>query len=293
MVNDKKNKDNKNIDEQEVLDQYFDFNKLYDTNENQQEAKELNKSENYIDSLEKKMDKITDTNNFRNSMHNNKVQKNFSEKNVSTIDIFESKQEADKEYQEMPQMSKDEIISLLESALYVVGNEGLSIADLKKLTGLTAVELRKILKNYNEDLEKDPVRGICVKNFGDRYKLFSKACNREKLSNLITVKYRNPLSQKVMETLAIIAYNQPCTKSIIEKIRLKDPTSSIDKLIDLELVCEAGRADTIGRPILYTVTHKFYDIFGIKNVSDLPKINLDQIFQEEDFSFFDTTKFNN
>ncbi len=182
--------------------------------------------------------------------------------------------------------------SLIESAMYVCGNEGLSITDLKRLTGASSADIKKILKDWTEQLEKDQTRGISIKNYGERYKLFSKAENREELSKLITIKYRNPLSSKVMETLAIIAYNQPCTRAIIEDVRAKDPTATIQKLIDLGLVAEAGRADTPGRPLLYTVTHKFYDIFGIKNLSELPKINVDQPFEDSDVSFFDTTRFN-
>ncbi len=182
--------------------------------------------------------------------------------------------------------------SLIESAMYVCGNEGLSITDLKRLTGASSGDIKKIMKDWTEQLDKDQTRGISIKNYGERYKLFSKAENREELSKLITIKYRNPLSSKVMETLAIIAYNQPCTRAIIEDVRAKDPTATIQKLIDLGLVAEAGRADTPGRPLLYTVTHKFYDIFGIKNLSELPKINVDQPFEDSDVSFFDTTRFN-
>lgn len=184
------------------------------------------------------------------------------------------------------------IKSLLESAFYVVGNEGISINDLKHLTGVPSNIIRKILKTWTDELDKDESRGISIKNFGEKWKFFSKSKNREDLSKLITIKYRNPLSSKVMETLAIIAYNQPCTKSIIEDIRLKDPTIIVQKLLELNLINEAGRAEGPGRPILYTVSSKFYDIFGIKNVSDLPTINLDQPFQDEDISFFDTTRFN-
>ncbi len=182
--------------------------------------------------------------------------------------------------------------SLIESAMYVCGNEGLSITDLKRLTGASSGDIKKIMRDWTTQLDNDPARGISIKNYGERYKLFSKAENREELSRLITIKYRNPLSSKVMETLAIIAYNQPCTRAIIEDIRAKDPTATIQKLIDLGLVSEAGRADTPGRPLLYTVTHKFYDIFGIKNLSELPKINVDQPFEDSDVSFFDTTRFN-
>lgn len=187
--------------------------------------------------------------------------------------------------------SLNEIQSLIESALYVCGNEGLSLNDLKHLTELPANTIKKIMKEWMQQLDNDDSRGLAIKIFGDKYKFFSKPSNREKLSRLITIKYRNPLSTKVMETLAIIAYNQPCTKSIIQDIRAKDPSSSIERLLDLGLIVDAGRADSPGRPLLFTVSHKFYDIFGLKNLNELPIINLMQPFQDDDVSFFDTNRF--
>ncbi len=185
----------------------------------------------------------------------------------------------------------EKIKSIIESALYVVGQTGVSIGDLRRMTNASSALIKKILKDWSNELEKDSSRGILIKQFGDYYKFYSKPSNKEDLNKLITIKYKNPLSSKVMEVLAIIAYNQPCTKAIIEEIRLKDPTGTIQKLIDLGLVIDAGRASTPGCPILYTVTPKFYDIFGIKSLADLPKITIDQPYFDENTSFFDTTRF--
>ncbi len=185
----------------------------------------------------------------------------------------------------------EKIKSIIESALYVVGQTGVSIGDLRRMTNASSALIKKILKDWSSELERDASRGILIKQFGDYYKFYSKPTNKEDLNKLITIKYKNPLSSKVMEVLAIIAYNQPCTKAIIEDIRLKDPTGTIQKLIDLGLVIDAGRASTPGCPILYTVTPKFYDIFGIKSLSDLPKITIDQPYFDENTSFFDTTRF--
>lgn len=185
----------------------------------------------------------------------------------------------------------NKIKSIIESALYVVGQTGVSIGDLRRMTNASSATIKKIIKDWSNDLEKDSSRGILIKQFGDYYKFYSKPSNKEDLNKLITIKYKNPLSSKVMEVLAIIAYNQPCTKSIIEEIRLKDPSATIQKLIDLGLVIDAGRASTPGCPILYTVTPKFYDIFGIKSLSELPKISIDQPYFDENTSFFDTTRF--
>ena len=183
------------------------------------------------------------------------------------------------------------IKSIMESALFVAGNAGLGLSDLKKVTNISIKEIKKILKEWTKELENNSSRGINIMNYGERYKLFSKSSNRDSLSNLITIKYKNPLSARVMETLAIIAYNQPCTKSKVEEVREKDPTPAIQKLLELDLIAEAGRDTTPGKPFLYTVTHKFYDIFGIKNTSDLPSINIDQPLEDEDIDFFDSNRY--
>ncbi|MGL4947811.1 MAG: SMC-Scp complex subunit ScpB [Mycoplasma sp.] len=206
--------------------------------------------------------------------------------------LFEEKPSTPNVVEVKGDIDSSKVKSLIESALYVCGNEGISLNDIKKLTELHSTEIRKILKDMTNEYDNDQSRGITIKIFGERYKLMSKSENREDLSKLITLKYRNPLSNKVMETLAIIAYNQPCTKGIIQDIRGKDPTGAVQKLLDLELIIEAGRSDAPGRPFLYTVTHKFYNIFGIKNISDLPTINLEQPFLDEEVSFFDTNRIN-
>ena len=229
-----------------------------------------------------------------NIINNNQPSKNKSIDNKKIeneeITIFEKNDEL--KNVEVNELNDNELKSLMESAFYVYGGDGLSLSDLKRLTLCPVSSIKRILDKWIKELESDDSRGLTIKMFGEKYKFFTKEKNREQLSRLITVKYKNPLSQKVMETLAIIAYNQPCTKSIIEDIRGKDPTQVIMKLIDLGLVNEAGRSSGPGRPLLFTVTPKFYDIFGIKNLADLPTINLDQPFQDDDVSFFDTTRFN-
>lgn len=250
------------------------------------EFKSIGTIDNESENLISKKDKLA---NILNSPleENNKLSMDDNENNEVLFD----EQNIKNNEKIIESFSLNDIKSVIESALYVCGDEGLSLNDLKHLTELPANTIKKIMKEWMDQLNNDDTRGVSIKIFGDKYKFFSKPSNREKLSKLITIKYRNPLSTKVMETLAIIAYNQPCTKSIIQNIRTKDPTSSIERLLDVGLIVEAGRADSPGRPSLFTVTHKFYDIFGIKNLNDLPVINLMQPFQDEDVSFFDTNRF--
>ena len=93
-----------------------------------------------------------------------------------------------------------------------------------------------------------------------------------------------------METLAIIAYNHPCTGSKIEEIRGINSDNAIKRLVDLKLVENTGRASTHGRPYLYELTKNFFNLFGIKNLSDLPKIDISGE-QNLDQSFFDANRY--
>lgn len=301
----KENKNKNKLQEEISMDDLFDFKPIgtvgdedsfikntLSTN-NSDKKENLTKKQKLQSLLDEKIgDTFIDENKMQHKEEpksENKFDSIFKEEVV----LFDKEQtNLEKEEEESINYDENKIRSLIESALYVCGNEGLSLNELKRLTNAPTSDIKRIIKKWNDELENDETRGISIRIYGERYKLFSKNENREDLSRLITIKYRNPLSSKVMETLAIIAYNQPCTRAIIEDIRGKDPTATIQKLIDLELVSEAGRADTPGRPLLYTVTHKFYDIFGIKNLSELPKINIDQPFDDQDISFFDTTRFN-
>lgn len=83
---------------------------------------------------------------------------------------------------------------------------------------------------------------------------------------------KQTLSQAVMETLAVVAYKQPVTKAEVELIRGVKCDYSIQSLSNKGLICEAGRKDTLGRPILYATTDKFLSHFGLTTLADLPKM---------------------
>lgn len=82
----------------------------------------------------------------------------------------------------------------------------------------------------------------------------------------------NKLSRTAMETLSIIAYKQPVTKAVIEQIRGVNCDYTIQKLLERDLITIIGRADTIGKPLLYGTSEKFMDYFGLKSIQDLPAL---------------------
>ena len=83
------------------------------------------------------------------------------------------------------------------------------------------------------------------------------------------------LSESALETLAIIAYNQPVTRVQVDEIRGVSSSHMIRKLVYKNLICEVGRSETAGRPILYGTTPMFLDYFGLKSISDLPDIKVE------------------
>jgi segregation and condensation protein B len=92
------------------------------------------------------------------------------------------------------------------------------------------------------------------------------------------------LSQAALETLSIIAYKQPITKPDLESIRGVNSDYILTTLLEKNLITIKGRAETVGRPLLYGTTDEFLKYFGLNNLSDLPKPReIDEIMQDEDF----------
>ena len=105
------------------------------------------------------------------------------------------------------------------------------------------------------------------------------------VSKLIENPESNVLSQAALETLAIIAYNQPITRIDVDEIRGVGSSQMIRKLVAKGLIKEVGRSEAIGRPILYQTTSDFLDYFGLATIDDLPKM---EQFMEENQEVEDT-----
>ena len=100
------------------------------------------------------------------------------------------------------------------------------------------------------------------------------------IKKLFEPRQNQGLSQAAYETLAIIAYNGPVTKAKIEQIRGVNSDSSITRLIERNLIKEAGRLNSPGKPILYETTEEFLRCFGFKSLSDLPALNVKELDPE-------------
>ena len=161
---------------------------------------------------------------------------------------------------------------LIEGLLFVVGDEGLTLIDLCSIIGVSDDIVLSNLNELMSDYENDD-RGIRMELFGESYKLVTKREYKEYLKKLVPDE-EDLLTQSNLETLAIIAYNQPITRMQIEEIRGVNSSHVVRKLLMRDLICEKGRSDLPGRPILYGTTDFFLDYFGINSLDQLPQIEL-------------------
>ena len=161
---------------------------------------------------------------------------------------------------------------LIEGLLFVSGDEGLTFFDLCSIIGvdddIVLSSLEELIKDY-----EDSNRGIRIELFGESYKLVTKKEYKDYLKKLVPDE-EDLLTQSNLETLAIIVYNQPITRVRVDEIRGVNSSHVIRKLLMLDLICEKGRSDLPGRPILYGTTDFFLDYFGINSLDQLPQIEL-------------------
>ena len=116
------------------------------------------------------------------------------------------------------------------------------------------------------------LRGIKLLRLDDRYQLASRADYAQAVRNTLETRKPQNLTPSALEVLAIIAYNQPFTKTYIEQVRGVDSAYTLGSLVDKGLVQDCGRLDVPGRPILYQTTETFLRAFGLSSVSQLPAL---------------------
>ena len=163
------------------------------------------------------------------------------------------------------------LVSVLESLIFVSGDEGLSLKQITEVLNIekeSVLNLINVLKNeYNGEKH-----GISLELLGESYKFVTKKECKEYLECLVENEENECLSQSALETLAIIAYNEPITRIQIDEIRGVNSSYVLRRLLLKELIKESGRSELPGRPILYSTTSRFLDYFGLGSLEELPKI---------------------
>ena len=171
-------------------------------------------------------------------------------------------------------MSKTEAMRVLEAIMFANGDE-VYYDQFAKIIGYTTKEATKIVDAYAKMYDSGSMpRGI-------RFVRYEKCCQLttapdlgEYVTQMIGIRGEPQLSAAAMETLAIVAYNQPVTRAYIEQVRRVDSTRPIAVLLDRELIEEKGRLEVIGRPRLFGTTQNFLKTFGITSLDALPSLDL-------------------
>ncbi len=161
--------------------------------------------------------------------------------------------------------------SALEGLLFISGDEGLTLNQIKDILEINLDECKMILKDLYNDYQKQD-RGISLEFLGGRFKLTTKKEHYKYYEKLVHNEQKSNLSQSALEVLSIIAYNQPISRIKIDKIRGVNSSYVIRKLILKNLIEDCGRSDEVGRPLLYRVTSNFLNYFGLGSIKDLPPI---------------------
>ncbi len=173
--------------------------------------------------------------------------------------------------------------AVLEGLLFVVGEEGLTFDQIEDVLEIDEEAAKALLMELKKDYEGDD-RGLRIDFLGNRFKLTTKYEHRSYYKKLIENPETNFLSQSALETLAIIAYNEPVTRVQIDALRGVSTVQIIRKLVAKGFIKEVGRSSLPGRPILYETTSEFLDYFGLATIDDLPDMRefLEENEKEED-----------
>ncbi len=174
---------------------------------------------------------------------------------------------------------------IIEGLLYVQGDLGLTIEQVSDILEIDPEEAKNLILSLKQDyIDED--RGLRINYLGNSFKLTTKEEHKEYFKKLLENPRNNVLSNQALETLAIIAYNEPLTRIDVDEIRGVDSAYVVRRLLAKGLIKECGRSDKPGRPILYKTTDEFLDYFGLSSKEDLPKIEALEENDNEDKDLF-------
>jgi segregation and condensation protein B len=159
----------------------------------------------------------------------------------------------------------------LEAILFSMG-DSIDPETIAQALDVSEETIRAVLDEMGKEYESEE-RGIRIIRLEGRYQLATKKELYPVLIRLVRQPKKISLSDVVLETLSIVAYKQPVTRAQIEKIRGVSCDHAINRLLEYGLICEAGRLDAPGRPILFGTTEEFLRHFGTDSLDELPRIS--------------------
>ena len=164
----------------------------------------------------------------------------------------------------MPVNIKSQIESLL-----LASGKPISLKEMARIIGQNMVDIQKEINSLTQEYRE---RGLRIIKQGESYFMVTAGENAETVAKFLNEELRYELSPAALEVLAIVVYKQPITRAEIEDIRGADSSKSLRTLMMRGLICETGRKEAPGRPILYGTTVKMMAYLGIEDEKQLPRL---------------------
>ncbi|WP_188206057.1 SMC-Scp complex subunit ScpB [Alkalibacillus aidingensis] len=184
-------------------------------------------------------------------------------------------------------MELNQLKGVLEGLLFVSGDEGLAMSQIKKVLSVNAETAEILIEELKYDYDHGQ-RGLSILEQKGVYYLTTKSEHALYFEKMQEANSSSKLSQAALETLAIVAYRQPITRVEIDEIRGVKSDGPIQTLISRFLIEENGRKETSGRPILFQTTKEFLTFFGLSSLDELPPLpdeDFKEAVQEADLFF--------
>lgn len=167
-------------------------------------------------------------------------------------------------------MTMSELTSAFEAVLFS-GGEPQSIDRFSQVFDIAPEKVVKVMESLEKKL-KEQKSGLELLRLDNTYQLATRAEYADYIKKMFDIRRRTPLSPAALEVLAVVAYNQPVTKSLIEQVRGVDCSGVVTTLVEKGLIEERGRLELPGKPLLYGTTKNFLRCFGINDLSGLPPL---------------------
>ena len=177
------------------------------------------------------------------------------------------------------------LMGVLEGILFAVGDEGISLKALCEVMEIDEDKAKDVLKELQKRYEGSEY-GIRISFLADTFKLTTKKEHTPYYQRLLGNPETQTLSETALEVLAIIAYNQPITRALVDDLRGVASSQIIRKLCARGLIKISGKSSMPGRPNLYSTTSEFLDYFGLASLKDLPEMNKEDPIEDSNKDLF-------
>ena len=167
----------------------------------------------------------------------------------------------------------------IEAIMFAAGYP-MKYEKLAEVLQMTPSEIKRYVSELAEKYNDDE-HGIMILMFPETCQFCTKEQHMPLIKEALGIKRGGNLSNSSMEVLAIVAYNQPVTRSFVDLVRGVDSNYAMNSLIDKALIEACGRLDAPGRPMLYATTDKFLRVFGISSINELPEIEVLRASEEQ------------